>query len=82
MVACNDSDGEISLTEKLDFKVIDNVVVYDNDGIHWNAVSILSLNNCSEVDLLFKANNLFMCIRQEIAGNKSYLEKSCILFLR
>lgn len=50
------------------------------DGIHWNTVSILALNNCSEVDLLFKSDSLFMCIRQEIAGTKSYLGKSCYPF--
>ena len=46
------------------------------DGIHWNTVSIIPLNNCSEADLLFKADSLFVCIRQEGAGNVSYFGKS------
>lgn len=52
------------------------------DAIHWNTVSIIPLNNCSEADLLFKADSLFVCIRQEGAGNVSYFGKSYYPFLR
>lgn len=52
------------------------------DGVSWKTISVIPLNNCSEADLLFKADSLFMCIRQEGAGNPSYWGKSCYPFVK
>ena len=51
------------------------------DGISWKTISIIPLDNCSEADLLFKADSLFMCIRQEGVGSFSFFGKSYYPFV-
>lgn len=47
------------------------------DGIEWETVSVLPIKeSCSEADMAFRNDSMFMCIRQEGSGNKSFYAKS------